>query len=195
MGSVFIVDNYDSFTYNVVRYLRELGADAQVVKNDQLTVSELGAKKPSALVISPGPCTPLQAGISLDAINRFRGQLPILGICLGHQAIGEAFGAKLVRAPRPMHGKVTALAHKGDGLFAGLAAPFNVTRYHSLLLDRQTLPSELRVDAWSSDDETEVMAISHQALAIHGLQFHPEAVLSEHGHALFQRFLTLYKLV
>lgn len=195
MGSVFIIDNYDSFTYNVVRYLRELGADAQVVKNDQLTVSELGAKKPSALVISPGPCTPIQAGISLDAINRFRGQLPILGICLGHQAIGEAFGAKLVRAPRPMHGKVTALAHKGDGLFAGLAAPFNVTRYHSLLLDRQTLPSELRVDAWSSDDETEVMAISHQALAIHGLQFHPEAVLSEHGHALFQRFLTLYKLV
>lgn len=195
MGSVFIIDNYDSFTYNVVRYLRELGADAQVVKNDQLTVSELGAKKPSALVISPGPCTPIQAGISLDAINRFRGQLPILGICLGHQAIGEAFGAKLVRAPRPMHGKVTALAHKGDGLFAGLAAPFNVTRYHSLLLDRQTLPSELRVDAWSSDDETEIMAISHQALAIHGLQFHPEAVLSEHGHALFQRFLTLYKLV
>ena len=195
MGSVFIVDNYDSFTYNVVRYLRELGADAQVVKNDQLAVSELGAKKPSALVISPGPCTPLQAGISLDAINQFKGQLPILGICLGHQAVGEAFGAKLVRAQRPMHGKVTALAHNGDGIFAGLAAPFNVTRYHSLLLDRRTLPSELRVDAWSSDEESEVMAISHQALAIHGLQFHPEAVLSEHGHALFQRFLTLYKLV
>lgn len=195
MGSVFIIDNYDSFTYNVVRYLRELGADAQVVKNDQLTVSELAAKKPSALVISPGPCTPMQAGISLDAINRFKGQLPILGVCLGHQAIGEALGATLVRAQRPMHGKVTALTHKGDGLFAGLAAPFNVTRYHSLLLDRQTLPSELRIDAWSSDDEAEVMAISHQALAIHGLQFHPEAVLSEHGHALFQRFLTLYKLV
>lgn len=195
MGSVFIIDNYDSFTYNVVRYLRELGADAQVVKNDQLTVSELEAKKPSALVISPGPCTPLQAGISLDAINRFKGRLPILGICLGHQAIGEVFGAKLVRAQRPMHGKVTALAHKGDGLFAGLAAPFNVTRYHSLLLDRRTLPSELRIDAWSSDDENEVMAISHLALAIHGLQFHPEAVLSEHGHALLQRFLTLYKLV
>lgn len=195
MGTVFIIDNYDSFTYNVVRYLRELDADVQVVKNDQLSVAELVLKRPSALVISPGPCTPSQAGISLAAIERFKGVVPILGVCLGHQAIGEAFGATLVRARRPMHGKVTALAHSGYGLFEGLATPFRVTRYHSLLLDGQSLPPELRVDAWSNDDCSEVMAISHQTQALHGLQFHPEAVLSEHGHALFKRFLTLYKLV
>lgn len=195
VGSVYLIDNYDSFTYNVARYIRELAVDVIVVKNDELSLRELAACKPSAVVISPGPCTPAQAGISLDAINHLKADVPILGICLGHQAIGEAFGAMLMRAQRPMHGKVSVLSHASEGLFVGLPSTFQVARYHSLLLDKVSLPAELRIDAWSSDDATEVMAISHRTLPVHGLQFHPEAVLSEHGHALLERFLTLYKLV
>ncbi|KFZ30544.1 hypothetical protein IDSA_08370 [Pseudidiomarina salinarum] len=187
---LLMVDNYDSFTHNVVRYFRELGADIQVVRNDALTLSAIRELPLTGLVISPGPCTPDDAGISLELIRAFAGTLPILGVCLGHQAIGQVFGAKVVRAGRVMHGKTSLLHHNSDGLFRGLPESFTVARYHSLLLDPASMPAELMVDAWTEDAEgnREVMAIRHASLPIWGVQYHPEAVQTEQGHAVLENF-------
>ncbi len=187
---LLMVDNYDSFTHNVVRYFRELGADIQVTRNDALTLSAIRELPLTGLVISPGPCTPDDAGISLELIKAFAGKLPILGVCLGHQAIGQVFGAKVVRARRVMHGKTSPLQHDNNGLFRGLPMPFTVARYHSLLLDPASMPPELIVDAWTEDAEgnREIMAIRHASLPLWGVQYHPEAVQTEQGHAVLKNF-------
>ena len=193
---LLVIDNYDSFTYNVVRYLEELGASPLVVKNDAASLTELEALKPAGLVISPGPCTPNDAGITLEAIKHFSLQVPVLGVCLGHQAIAQAFGAKVVRADKVMHGKTSLIRHEGGALFDGLPSSFLVTRYHSLVVEAATLPRSLRVDAWVDVCATpDIMALSHRELPVYGVQFHPESVLSEHGHALLKNFLTLHNLV
>lgn len=193
---LLVIDNYDSFTYNVVRYLEELGASPLVVKNDAASLTELEALKPAALVISPGPCTPNDAGITLKAIERFSLQVPVLGVCLGHQAIAQAFGAKVVRADKVMHGKTSLIRHEGGALFKGLPSSFLVTRYHSLVVESVTLPESLRVDAWvDACSAPDIMALSHRELPVYGVQFHPESVLSEHGHALLKNFLTFHNLV
>ncbi len=189
---LLMIDNYDSFTYNVVQYLAELGAEVKVVRNDEMTIQELGDLKPEKIVISPGPCTPNEAGVSLDVIQHFKGVLPILGICLGHQSIGQAFGTEVVRAKKVMHGKVSEMHHNGKGVFKDLTNPFKATRYHSLVLDSSNLPSELELTAWtvSADgDVDEVMGIRHRQFDIQGVQFHPESILSEHGHQLLKNFL------
>jgi anthranilate synthase/aminodeoxychorismate synthase-like glutamine amidotransferase len=190
-----MIDNYDSFTFNVVRYLEELGAEVVVKRNDEITLDHLIALAPQALIISPGPCSPDQAGISLAAIVYFSGRIPILGVCLGHQAIAQSFGAKVRRAEQPMHGKTSLIKHNGQGLFAHLPPTFSVARYHSLTVDAGSLPSCLRVDAWVGEGHPVIMALSHVSLPIHGIQFHPESVLSEQGHALFNSFLLHYGLV
>lgn len=193
---LLVIDNYDSFTYNVVRYLEELGASPLVVKNDAASLTELEALKPAGLVISPGPCTPNDAGITLKAIERFSLQAPVLGVCLGHQAIAQAFGAKVVRADKVMHGKTSLIRHEGGALFKGLPSSFLVTRYHSLVVESVTLPESLRVDAWvDACSAPDIMALSHRELPVYGVQFHPESVLSEHGHALLKNFLTFHNLV
>jgi len=184
---LLLIDNYDSFTYNLAQYFGELGAEVHVHRNDALTVAEIAAWQPSHLVISPGPCTPSEAGISVAAITAFAGKIPILGVCLGHQAIGQAFGGRIVRAQRVMHGKLSAVTHDGRGVFTGLPSPFSVTRYHSLAIERATLPSCLEVTATSEDGE--IMGVRHRELAVEGVQFHPEAILTEHGHALLSNFL------
>ena len=184
---LLLIDNYDSFTYNLAQYFGELGAEVHVHRNDALTVAEIAAWQPSHLVISPGPCTPSEAGISVAAIKAFAGKIPILGVCLGHQAIGQAFGGRIVRAQRVMHGKLSAVAHDGRGVFTGLPSPFSVTRYHSLAVERATLPACLEVSATSEDGE--IMGVRHRELAVEGVQFHPEAILTEHGHALLENFL------
>ena len=184
---LLLIDNYDSFTYNLAQYFGELGAEVHVHRNDALTVAEIAAWQPSHLVISPGPCTPSEAGISVAAIEAFAGRIPILGVCLGHQAIGQAFGGRIVRAQRVMHGKLSAVTHDGRGVFTGLPSPFSVTRYHSLAIERATLPSCLEVTATSEDGE--IMGVRHRELAVEGVQFHPEAILTEHGHALLSNFL------
>jgi len=184
---LLLIDNYDSFTYNLAQYFGELGAEVHVHRNDALTVAEIAAWQPSHLVISPGPCTPSEAGISVAAIEAFAGRIPILGVCLGHQAIGQAFGGRIVRAQRVMHGKLSAVTHDGRGVFTGLPSPFPVTRYHSLAIERATLPSCLEVTATSEDGE--IMGVRHRELAVEGVQFHPEAILTEHGHALLSNFL------
>lgn len=187
--SVVIVDNYDSFVHNLARYFRELGRDVAVLRNDAATVEAIAARQPSHLVVSPGPCTPNEAGESLAVIRHFAGRLPILGVCLGHQCIGQVFGGRVVRAKRPMHGKTSRVVHDGRGLFAGLPNPITVTRYHSLTVERESLPACLEATAESEDDE--IMALRHRELPVMGVQFHPEAVLTEAGHALLANFLAL----
>ncbi len=184
---LLLIDNYDSFTYNLAQYFGELGAEVHVYRNDALTLEQIAAWQPRHLVISPGPCTPSEAGISVAAIERFAGQFPILGVCLGHQAIGQAFGGCIVRAQRVMHGKLSAVTHDGRGVFSGLPSPLTVTRYHSLAIERESLPACLEISATAEDGE--IMGVRHRELAVEGVQFHPEAILTEHGHALLSNFL------
>jgi len=184
---LLLIDNYDSFTYNLAQYLGELGADVHVHRNDAITLDQIAAWAPEKIVISPGPCTPAEAGISVPAIRRFAGTIPILGVCLGHQAIGQAFGGRIVRAQRVMHGKLSPVTHDGRGVFAGLPSPFSVTRYHSLAIERATCPPCLEISATADDGE--IMGVRHRELAVEGVQFHPEAILTEHGHALLANFL------
>jgi anthranilate synthase component 2 len=192
--SVLMIDNYDSFTWNVVQYLGELKADVKVIRNDELTVDEIIALAPERIVISPGPCTPTEAGVSLEVINRLAGQLPILGVCLGHQSIGQAMGGKVVRARQVMHGKVSAIYHNGKGVFANLPSPFNATRYHSLIIEKASLPDCLEITAWTQLEDgsmDEIMGVRHKQFILEGVQFHPESILSEHGHALLNNFLQM----
>jgi anthranilate synthase component 2 len=184
---LLMIDNYDSFTYNLVQYLGELGADVHVHRNDAITLDQIEAWQPERIVISPGPCTPDQAGISVALIERFAGRIPILGVCLGHQAIGQAFGGRIVRARRVMHGKVSTITHSGGGVFAGVANPLTATRYHSLVIERDSMPSCLEITATSEDGE--IMGVRHRTATVEGVQFHPEAILTEHGHALLANFL------
>ena len=184
---LLMIDNYDSFTYNIVQYLGELGEDVHTVRNDQITLGEIEAMAPERICISPGPKAPQDAGISLDILREFKGKLPILGVCLGHQAIGEAFGGKVIRAKQVMHGKTSLIAHTGEGVFKGLPSPFTVIRYHSLAIERASLPDCLEVTAWTDDGE--IMGVRHKEFDIEGVQFHPESILSEHGHALLKNFL------
>ena len=184
---ILMIDNFDSFTYNLVQYFGELGADVRVYRNNGLTLQDIENLRPARIVISPGPRTPNEAGISLEAIRRFAGAIPILGVCLGHQAIGQAFGGKVVKAQRVMHGKVSSVSHDGKGVFAGLPDGFTATRYHSLAVERESLPDCLEVSAQS--EEGEIMGLRHRSLPVEGLQFHPEALLTEHGHAMLKNFL------
>ncbi len=184
---ILVLDNYDSFTYNLVQYLGELGADVKVVRNDELSVDQVAALAPERVVISPGPCTPNEAGISLELVARLAGKVPILGVCLGHQVIGQAFGGKVIRAGQVMHGKVSRIRHDGRGVFAGVPDDFVATRYHSLVVERATLPAVLEVSARAEDGE--IMGLRHAALAVEGVQFHPEALLTEHGHRMLENFL------
>ncbi|CCG96872.1 MULTISPECIES: aminodeoxychorismate/anthranilate synthase component II [Marinobacter] len=189
---LLMIDNYDSFTYNVVQYLAELGADVQVYRNDEITIEQIEALKPERLVISPGPCTPNEAGISMDAIRHFAGKLPILGICLGHQSIGQVYGGDIIRAGKVMHGKVSAVYHNDVGVFRGLNNPLQATRYHSLVIDKNTLPDCLEVTAWTRNDDgsvEEIMGVRHKTLPIEGVQFHPESIMTEQGHELLRNFL------
>ena len=191
---LLMIDNYDSFTYNVVQYLAELGQDVKVVRNDEMGLADLIALKPERVVVSPGPCTPNEAGVSMEAIQYFAGRLPVLGICLGHQSIGQVYGGQVVRARQVMHGKTSPIHHSGEGVFANLPTPFTATRYHSLVVDRATLPDDLEVTAWTVLDDgsvDEIMGLRHKPTGVEGVQFHPESVLSEHGHALLQNFLNL----
>ena len=189
---LLMIDNYDSFTYNVVQYLAELGAEVKVIRNDELTVAEIEALQPERIVVSPGPCTPNEAGVSLQVITHFAGKLPILGVCLGHQSIGQAFGGDVVRARQVMHGKLSPVYHHDLGVFAGLNNPLTVTRYHSLVVKRETLPDCLEITAWTRLDDgnvDEIMGLRHKTLHIEGVQFHPESFLTEQGHVLFANFL------
>ncbi len=186
---LLMIDNYDSFTFNLVQYLGELGAEVKVVRNDELSVQEVEALAPSHVVLSPGPCTPNEAGITLQTITRLAGRVPILGVCLGHQAIGQAFGGKVVRAKQVMHGKVSRIAHDGEGVFSSIPQQFTATRYHSLVVERDSLPACLEVSAQSEDGE--IMGLRHRSVAVEGVQFHPEALLTEHGHRMLQNFLRI----
>jgi anthranilate synthase component 2 len=184
---LLMIDNYDSFTYNIVQYFGELGEDVRTVRNDEITLNDINVLKPDRICISPGPKSPADAGVSVDVLKQFAGKLPILGVCLGHQAIGAAFGGKVVRAKQVMHGKTSLIAHTGEGVFKGLPSPFTVIRYHSLAIERASLPDCLEVTAWTDDGE--IMGVRHKEFDIEGVQFHPESILSEHGHALFKNFL------
>lgn len=189
---ILMIDNYDSFTYNLVQYLGELGADIAVHRNDEITLAEIEALSPERIILSPGPCTPNEAGISLDVIHHFQGQLPILGVCLGHQSIGQAFGGKIIRAKEIMHGKTSLMHHSNVGIFNGLTNPYEATRYHSLVIEQDSLPDCLEVTAWTEAADgslDEIMGIRHKEYAIEGVQFHPESILTEHGHDLLQNFL------
>ena len=188
---LLVIDNYDSFTYNLVQYLGELGADPVVHRNDALDVEEIGRLRPRAIVLSPGPCAPAQAGITVPVIRRWGAEIPTLGVCLGHQAIGEAYGGRVVRATRVMHGKLSRIVHDGSDLFAGLPAPLSVMRYHSLVVEPESLPAELEVTATALDDPTEIHALRHRTHPVWGVQFHPESILSEQGRSLLQNFLHL----
>jgi len=191
---LLMIDNYDSFTYNVVQYLGELKAEVSVVRNDECSLEQLIELQPERLVVSPGPCTPREAGVSVAAIQYFADKIPVFGICLGHQSIGQAFDGDIVRAREVMHGKLSAIHHRGEGVFAGLPSPFTATRYHSLVIDKATLPGSLEVTAWTQADDggiDEIMAVRHKTLAVEGVQFHPESILSEHGHQLLKNFLEL----
>ena len=188
---LLMIDNYDSFTYNLVQYFGELGEDVRVYRNDQITLDAIDSLAPAYIVISPGPCTPNEAGISVPLIKRCAGHVPILGVCLGHQSIGQAFGGRIVHAKRVMHGKTSAIRHQGEGVFAGLANPLTATRYHSLVIERASLPECLAVTAWSDDGE--IMGVRHRDLAVEGVQFHPESILTEGGHDLLQNFLRANK--
>jgi anthranilate synthase component II len=184
---LLMIDNYDSFTYNLVQYFGELGETVRVVRNDELSVDEIAAAHADRIVLSPGPCTPNEAGVSLEVIRRLAGSVPILGVCLGHQAIGQAFGGKVVHARTLMHGKVSRIHHEGKGVFAGLPSPYQATRYHSLAIERESCPKELEVTAWTEDGE--IMGVRHRSLPVEGVQFHPESILTEHGHALLRNFI------
>jgi anthranilate synthase component II len=184
---LLMIDNYDSFTYNLVQYFGELGEDVKVARNDEITLEEIEALGPQRIVISPGPCTPKEAGVSVPLIRRFAGRIPILGVCLGHQAIGEAFGGRIVHAQQLMHGKTSLIHHRGQGVFRGLPEPFTAIRYHSLAIERESKPDVLDVTAWTDDGE--IMGVRHKTLAVEGVQFHPESILTEHGHALLRNFL------
>ena len=189
---ILMIDNYDSFTYNLVQYLGELGVDVEVRRNDALSVSDVAALNPKGVVISPGPCTPNEAGISVDLIRELGGKLPILGVCLGHQAIGQAFGGRIVHAGKVMHGKVSRIRHTGKGVFRGLPDGFEATRYHSLVIAKDSVPDCLEVTAWTEDDKghmEEIMGVRHKTLPIEGVQFHPESILTQHGHDLLRNFL------
>lgn len=188
---LLMIDNYDSFTYNIVQYLGELGEDVQVFRNDKITLDEIEALAPERIVISPGPCSPEEAGISVEVVRMFAGRIPILGVCLGHQSIGYAFGGKVVKSATLMHGKISPILHDGEGLFAGLANPFPATRYHSLVVERESLPDELVVTAWV--EEGEIMGMRHRTQPIWGVQFHPESILTEGGMDLFRNFLRMSK--
>ena len=184
---LLMIDNYDSFTYNLVQYLGELGEEVHVVRNDAIDIEGIAALAPARIVISPGPCTPTEAGVSVPLIREFAGRLPIFGVCLGHQAIGQAFGGRIVHAGRVMHGKTSSISHAGKGVFAGLPSPFLATRYHSLVIERASLPDCLEITAESEDGE--IMGVKHKQFEVEGVQFHPESILSEHGHALLKNFL------
>ena len=191
---LLMIDNYDSFTYNIVQYLGELGAEVEVHRNDEITLDEIERLAPSHLVISPGPCTPTEAGISVAAIKHFAGKLPILGVCLGHQAIGQAFGGHIIRAKQIMHGKTSQVFHEGKGVFEGLPNPFEATRYHSLVIERETMPDCLEITAWTQNPDgsfEEIMGVRHRELTVEGVQFHPESILTEHGHDMLRRFLAV----
>jgi len=193
---LLMIDNYDSFTYNLVQYFGELKVDVQVHRNDEITIAEIEKLNPEYLVISPGPCTPNEAGISIEAIKHFAGKLPILGVCLGHQSIGQAFGGKIVHAKEIMHGKVSNMFHKDEGVFKNLENPLEATRYHSLVIDAETLPGCFEITAWTENESggmDEIMGIRHKDYAIEGIQFHPESILTQHGHAMLQNFLDLVK--
>ena len=184
---LLMIDNYDSFTYNLVQYLGELGEDVRVYRNDQITVEEIAQLQPGHIVISPGPCTPNEAGVSVDTVKRFGGKIPLLGVCLGHQSIGQAYGGRIVHAKRIMHGKTSMIHHTAEGVFVGLPNPFEATRYHSLVIERESLPACLELTAWTDDGE--IMGIRHKELSVEGVQFHPESILTEHGHQLLENFL------
>lgn len=193
---LLMIDNYDSFTFNLVQYFRELGQDVQVYRNDSISLSEMDALSPDHIVISPGPSTPDESGISLDAIRHFAGKLPILGVCLGHQAIGQAFGGKICRAPRVVHGYTSEIRHTGKGLFRNIPSPFTATRYHSLVIDEASLSDEFEITAWTADatdlsrpEQKLIMGMQHKSLPIYGMQFHPESILTEYGHQLLRNFL------
>jgi anthranilate synthase/aminodeoxychorismate synthase-like glutamine amidotransferase len=186
---ILLIDNYDSFTFNLFHFLGDVGAQCEVWRNDKLSVADALAMQPEAIVLSPGPCTPTEAGICLDLITAAAGKVPLLGVCLGHQAIGQAFGGKVVRAPEPMHGKVSPITHTGTGILAAVPSPFRATRYHSLIVDRGTIPDVLVQTAWTDDGL--IMAMHHRSLAVYGVQFHPESIASEHGHTILANFLAL----
>ncbi len=188
---LLVIDNYDSFTYNLVQYLGELGAEVMVRRNDEVTVDEIGVLAPSAIVLSPGPCAPAQAGVTVDTIRRWGSSIPMLGVCLGHQAIGEAYGGRVVRAGRVMHGKTSRIRHDGRGVFAGIPSPMEVMRYHSLIVDRASIPDSLEIVAVSENDPTEVHAVRHREHPVYGVQFHPESVMTPDGKALLRNFLEL----
>ncbi len=184
---LLMIDNYDSFTYNLVQYFSELGADVAVYRNDEISVEQIAKLNPQHIVISPGPCTPNEAGISVATIQHFAGRIPILGVCLGHQSIGQAFGGKIIHAKQLMHGKTSAILHNNSSVFRGLPSPFIATRYHSLVIERETLPDCLEITAWTEDNE--IMGVRHKTLAVEGVQFHPESILTEYGHDLLKNFL------
>ena len=189
---LLMIDNYDSFTYNLVQYLGELGADVKVVRNDEITIDEIAALAPEKIVISPGPCTPNEAGVSVETLKTFAGKIPLLGVCLGHQSIGQAFGGKVIRAPYVMHGKTSPIYHKNTGVFSGLKNPFQATRYHSLVIEKESLPDCLEITAWTQHEDgsmAEIMGVKHKTLAVEGVQFHPESILTEHGHDMLRNFL------
>ena len=189
---ILMIDNYDSFTYNVVQYLGELIADVKVVRNDEITVQDIARLAPEKIVISPGPCTPNEAGISVETIKTYAGKIPLLGICLGHQSIGQAFGGKVIRAPHVMHGKTSPVYHADKGVFTGLKNPLQATRYHSLVIEKESLPDCLEITAWTQDADgsmAEIMGVRHKTLAVEGVQFHPESILTEQGHELLRNFL------
>ena len=188
---LLVIDNYDSFTYNLVQYLGELGAEIDVRRNDAISVDDIGQLSPSAIVLSPGPCAPAQAGISVEAIRRWGSSIPILGVCLGHQAIGEAYGGRVVRADRVMHGKTSQVEHDGAGVFAGLPSPLEVMRYHSLVVERTSLPDSLQIVARAAGDPNEIHGVQHREHPVYGVQFHPESVMTQHGKALLKNFLEL----
>ena len=189
-----MIDNYDSFTYNIVQYLGELGADVRVFRNDEISVADLLALAPERLVVSPGPCTPNEAGISMAAIEACAGRIPVLGICLGHQSIGQVFGGRIIRAGQVMHGKTSRIHHDGQGVFRGIPSPYRATRYHSLVIEKTSLPACLEITAWTTHEDgslEEIMGVRHRHLQVEGVQFHPESILTEHGHALLRNFLDL----
>jgi len=189
---LLMIDNYDSFTYNLVQYLGELGADVQVIRNDQVTIAEIEKLNPQHIMISPGPCTPNEAGISMQVIEKFSGKLPIIGVCLGHQSIGQVYGGKIIHAKEIMHGKTSLIHHNNTGVFAGLSNLYEATRYHSLVIDKTCLPECLEITAWTENEDgsmDEIMGVRHKEYAIEGVQFHPESILTEHGHDLLKNFL------
>lgn len=192
MKNVLMIDNYDSFTYNLVQYLGELKSDVQVERNDEITIDEIATLNPERIMLSPGPCTPNEAGVSLEVLEKFSGKMPIFGVCLGHQSIGQAFGGKIIRAKEIMHGKTSMIHHNNKGVFKGLKNPFEATRYHSLVIEKESLPDCLEITAWTETPEgdlDEIMGVKHRTLNVEGVQFHPESILTEHGHDMLQNFL------